>query len=84
MMWGGDLLILKEFYLICAHGCCIVHVLACFYHGKSASTSFLVHSSSFDYAVLQNTLFLNRNVKDFSIALFYFTMCVSDSCVNIC
>ena len=41
-------------------------------HGKTASNSFLVRSSSFDYVI-----FLNRNyVNNFSIALFSFTVCV--------
>ena len=34
--------------------------------------------------LLQSTSFLNRNVNNFSLAIFSFTLCVSDSCVNIC
>ena len=52
-----------------------------FFHDKTTSSSFQVRSSSFDYV---STLFLNRNVNNFSITLFSFIMCVSDSCVNIC
>ena len=33
--------------------------------------------------LLQSTLFLNRNANSFSITLFSFTMCVSDSRVNM-
>ena len=45
---------------------------------RVASTSILVRSSSFDFVVTKHFFFLNRNVNSFSIALFSFTMRVSD------
>ena len=45
-----------------------------FFHGKTALTSFLVRP--FLLMLLQSTLFLNRNVNKFIIALFSFTVCV--------
>ena len=54
-----------------------------FSHGKTASTSLLVRSSSFNF-VVTITLFLNRHVNSFSIVLFSFAMRVSDFFVNIC
>ena len=61
----------------------LLHFSCFFSHDKTASTSFLVRSSSFDFVVTKR-FFLNRNVNSFSITLFSFAMCVSDFFVNIC